>query len=150
LRSRAPGRRHRREAEHGSESAAPPSRGGAAAAGNRFVSDQGNCVVHKVDLNRIITTVAGTPGSCDDSGDGGPATAARIVPSGIAVALYVADKSSVRKVAGGIITTMAGQTAPYFTDPSPGVGSPVTAAGFGGQAVECAGAQHRRGDPLHR
>jgi len=47
-------------------------------------------------------------------------------------ALYIADNTSVRKVAGGIITTMAGETAPYFTDPSPagfsGDGGPASAA----------------------
>jgi len=129
------------------------------AAGNLFVSDQGNCVVHKVDLSQTITTVAGTPGVCNDAGDGGLATAAQIVPSGIAVDsaghLYIADLNSVRRVAGGIITTIAGQTAPYFTDPSPagfsGDGGPASAARLSNvQALSIAGGILYFGDDNQR
>jgi len=107
-------------------------------AGNLFIRDARNCVVRKVDLNQIITTVAGTAHSCNSDGDGGPATAAQIVPQGIASDsagnLYIADRCSVRKVdhASGVITTVAGVTAPYNTDPNPcgfsGDGGPATAA----------------------
>ena len=82
-------------------------------AGNLYISDSGAAVVRKVSSG-VITTVAGT-GTSGSSGDGGPATSARLAgPSGIAVDasfnLFIADtgNNSVRKVSGGIVTTMAG------------------------------------------
>ena len=82
--------------------------------GNLYISD-GNRRVRKVDRSGIITTVAGSslPGF---SGDGGPATSARLYgPAGLAVDrkgnLYIADQLNgrIRKVsAGGTITTVAG------------------------------------------
>ncbi|MEV0368153.1 hypothetical protein [Nocardia fusca] len=85
--------------------------------GNVYVSDEHNHRVRKVDSDTgIITTVAGT-GEQGFSGDGGPATAARLdSPSGLTVDwadnLYIADEYNhrVRKVDPntGIITTVAG------------------------------------------
>ena len=71
--------------------------------------------VRKVDPQGIITTVAGT-GDPGFSGDGGPATGARLNrPTGVAVDaqgnLFIADSFNfrIRKVsAAGIITTVAG------------------------------------------
>lgn len=59
-----------------------PSSASYDAAGNLYISDQGNRRIRKVDPNGIISTVAGSgpnfpePGSF--AGDGGPATAARL------------------------------------------------------------------------
>lgn len=51
--------------------------------GNLFIGDQGNNVVRKVSPSGTITTFAGT-GVAGHSGDGGPATAARLnVPGGM-------------------------------------------------------------------
>ncbi|MBI4051826.1 MAG: SMP-30/gluconolactonase/LRE family protein, partial [Elusimicrobia bacterium] len=106
------------------------------------VDDQGNIYVaeslynriRKVDLNGIITTVAGngTPGF---SGDGGSAASAQIsMPLGIALDasgnLYIADTSNcrVRKVnSSGIIQTVAGNGVCGFD----GEGGPATAASLG-------------------
>jgi uncharacterized protein (TIGR03437 family) len=83
------------------------------ASGNIFIADYNNYVVRKVDTNGIITTVAGN-GIFAYSGDGGPATSASIDgPSGIAVDansnLFIATVDNrIRKVANGIITTVAG------------------------------------------
>lgn len=85
-------------------------------AGNLYIGDGGNSRVRKI-TNGIITTVAGT-GVQGFSGDGGPAVEARLsVPWGIAIDtsdnLYIADYGNgrVRKVAGGVMSTVAGSGA---------------------------------------
>ena len=85
------------------------------AAGNLYVSDRNNNRIRRIDRDGIITTVAGT-GVPGFSGDGGPATAAKLnSPIGLAVdaagSLYIADggNNRVRRVdADGVITTVAG------------------------------------------
>ena len=47
--------------------------------GGYYVTDASTCVIRKVDAAGTITTIAGT-GTCGDSGDGGPATTAKINP----------------------------------------------------------------------
>ncbi|MGE0358418.1 MAG: FG-GAP-like repeat-containing protein [Burkholderiales bacterium] len=102
------------------------------AAGNLYIADSGNRRVRKVDLNGIITTVAGN-GSDQYPGDGGPATAAgfskphsiAIDPAGI---IYIAtrDDRKVRKVdTAGVITTAAGAG---FGGTSGSDGGPATLA----------------------
>ena len=83
------------------------------AAGNLYIADTLNQFVRKVS-GGIITTVAGN-GQLGFSGDKGPATEAELSnPSGVAVDaagdLYISDSgnSRVRKVSGGIITTIVG------------------------------------------
>ena len=63
--------------------------------GNLFITDSGNNCIRKVDVNGIITTVAGN-GSVSYSGDGGPATNAGLdEPYGLAADgfgdLFIAD-----------------------------------------------------------
>ncbi len=81
--------------------------------GNLYIADTDNCQIHKVS-GGIITTVAGN-GTCGYSGDGGFAPSAELYyPEGVAVdsggTLYIADTNNcrIRKVSGGIITTIAG------------------------------------------
>ncbi len=83
------------------------------ASGNVYIADTYNCRVRKVS-GGVITTVAGT-GVCTSAGDGGPATSAALdYPAGVAVDtsgnLYISEMSGcrVRKVSGGMITTVAG------------------------------------------
>jgi uncharacterized repeat protein (TIGR01451 family) len=101
-------------------------------AGNVYVADSGANCIYGIDPFGNLAVVAGsgvlaTPG---DSGDGGPATAAQLdAPLGLAVdsngALYIAEYSNrVRKIAGGIITTIAGTGTPGFS----GDGGAATAA----------------------
>jgi sugar lactone lactonase YvrE len=87
------------------------------AAGNFYVADFGSEEVLKVAAaDGTITTVAGIEGIANYSGDGGPATAAKLdMPWGVALDaagnLYIATKfdNRVRKVAGnGNISTVAG------------------------------------------
>jgi uncharacterized protein (TIGR03437 family) len=83
--------------------------------GNLYVADALNNRVRRVDSDGIIRTVAGT-GDVGFSGDGGPATDARLyTPTGVAVdaqgVLYIAELNShrVRRVTpDGIIRTVAG------------------------------------------
>jgi sugar lactone lactonase YvrE/mono/diheme cytochrome c family protein len=61
-----------------------------------YIADAHNHVIRKVDPQGLITTVAGTPGQRGFSGDGGPATAAKLnLPEGLSVDrsgnIYVAD-----------------------------------------------------------
>jgi sugar lactone lactonase YvrE len=112
--------------------------------GNLYIVDRGNQRIRKVDAYGIITTVAGN-GEEGFSGDGGPATSARINdPSDVAVDaagnLYISDRRNVRvrKVdISGIITTVAGG-GPLFPD---GDGGPATSAFVspGGLALDGAG-----------
>ena len=101
-----------------------------------FVSDFMGCMVRKIDVAGIITTVVG-PGSFGVIGDGGPATAAFVkYPEGIVCDtfgnLFIADHQNYRirkvDVSTGIISTFAGTGTPTFT--GTGDGGPATAATF--------------------
>jgi hypothetical protein len=81
--------------------------------GALYISDEGNFRVRSVNLaTGIITTVAGN-GSPYDSGDGGPAVSAGLVPRWLAVDglgnLFIDVGTAVRMVdTSGTITTIAG------------------------------------------
>jgi sugar lactone lactonase YvrE len=81
--------------------------------GNLYIADADNYRIRKVGKEGIITTIAGT-GDKGYSGDGGPATSAKLIgPVGLAFDdrgnLYIADELSVRKIdRSGTITTVAG------------------------------------------
>src|SRR5262245_42472812 len=85
------------------------------AQGNLYIADRDHDAIRKVDTNGIMTTVAGT-GQRGYSGDGGPATKAKLnFPLGVvfdaAGNMYIADENNarVRKVdTNGIITTVGG------------------------------------------
>src|SRR6202012_3784277 len=85
------------------------------ATGVVYFADQFNQRIRKVDLNGIITTIAGT-GSAGYSGDGGPATSALLhYPGGMALDaagnLYFNDDLNYRTrviSTKGIISTVAG------------------------------------------
>jgi hypothetical protein len=127
-------------------------------AGNLFIADSVNKRVRKVAAaTGIITTVAG-PGTFGFSGDGGPATSARLyVLEGVAVDaagnLFIADLGNhrVRRVdaATGIITTVAGTGTFGFS----GDGGPATSASLDsprGVAVDAAGNLFFKGERRHR
>jgi streptogramin lyase len=101
--------------------------------GNVFVTDTSNRIRRIDGKTGIITTIAGT-GEAGFSGDGGPATAARInTPSFLAVrsdgTVYFIDHDNyrVRKISpDGIISTVAGTGVPGES----GDGGPATSAQF--------------------
>ena len=103
-------------------------------AGNLFITDVEQFRVRRVDAGTgVIATIAGN-GVAGSSGDGGPATAASIVPRSIAVDaagnVYIGDASAhvVRKVAAGtgVITTIAGNGSTAYA----GDGVLATATGM--------------------
>lgn len=94
------------------------------ATGNLYIADTNNKRIRKVDIFGLMSTVAGN-GTSGYSGDGGPATIAKIAtPFGVAAdtsgSLFIADygNNRIRKVDhNGTITTVAGNgTAGYSGD----------------------------------
>ena len=96
-------------------------------AGNLYFADKGNNRVRKVDTKGVITTFAGT-GTAGFSGDGGPATSAKLglnltaAFQGVAVDsagdVYIADPTNnrIRMVnPAGIISAFAGNGGPFAT-----------------------------------
>ncbi len=120
------------------------------AAGNLYLADAGNNRIRKLDaITGIITTIAGD-GVKGFSGDGGPATSARLDgPTGVAVDkagnLYIADgtvdgNQRIRSVSAktGVITTVAGNGSQGYS----GDGGPAVLAQFsslGGLATDTTG-----------
>jgi uncharacterized protein (TIGR03437 family) len=100
--------------------------------GNLYIADSGNNAIRKYTAStQIVSTIAGTgPLSGAYGGDGGLATKATLkAPSAVALdstgtILYIADTGNhvIRKVANGIITTVAGTVGAGFS-------------GDGGQAI---------------
>ncbi len=90
------------------------------AAGNIYIADYGNHRIRKIDLSGTITTIAGN-GTAGHSGDGGPATAARLNnPRDVAIdangSLYIADyrNNRIRKVSpAGTITEVYAISFPF-------------------------------------
>lgn len=95
-------------------------------AGNAYVTDS-NCTIRKITPQRVVSTLAGTPGQCGST-DGVGANARFRNPNGIGVApdgtIYVADTSNntIRKITQqGVVTTLAGDPNdddPLFQDGS--------------------------------
>ena len=124
--------------------------------GSYYIADQFNDRIRRVAPNGIITTFAGT--SQGLSGDGGPATVAQldsprelaIMPDG---ALLVVDAGNhrVRRIAGGIITTVAGTVQGFAGDGGPATAARlnnprgVTPAAGGGYLIADAGNNRIRG-----
>lgn len=100
--------------------------------GNVYLSESGGPTVRKISPSGVISTIAGSPGRPGYSGDGGPATEARLrSPAGLVVddagSLYIADETGhrIRKVEpNGTISTIAGTG----TIGSTGDGGPATDA----------------------
>ncbi len=94
------------------------------ASGNIYIADFNNCRIRKVNVSSgIITTVAGN-GTAGNSGDGGPATLAKLYcPTSVSIDaggnIYIADSynHAIRKVTAGteIISTVAGNGLRGFT-----------------------------------
>ncbi len=82
-------------------------------AGNIYIGDNGNNCIRKINSSGIISTIAGT-GTAGFTGDGGPATSARLQgPYGVAVYgtgnIYICDAFNYR-----IRIINIGNNAPFF------------------------------------
>jgi RHS repeat-associated protein len=112
-------------------------------AGNIYIADYYSSVVRKVDTRGMITTVAGN-GQNGFSGDGGPATQARLyAPRKIALDkagnIYIVDSANhrIRKVnPSGIISTVAGKDC--AGEGQNGDGGPATQACLGDLVMDLA------------
>ena len=100
-----------------------------AANGTLYIADTGNHVIRTV-VGGVITTIAGT-GAQGYSGDNGPALAAQLAsPNALALdssgALLLCDSGNhrIRRIANGVIATVAGSGTQGFT----GDGGPAMAA----------------------
>ncbi|MHC4269644.1 MAG: NHL domain-containing protein [Planctomycetota bacterium] len=111
--------------------------------GNIYICDLHAHRIRKVDTNGIIITVAGN-GQEGYSGDGGPATEAKLrQPNAVAVDnignIYISHNTRLRKVdTSGIITTVAGNGQEGYS----GDGGPATEAmldGITGIAIDSIG-----------
>lgn len=98
--------------------------------GNLLIADRNNHRIRMIDTNGDISTIAGT-GTSGFSGDDGPPLSAQLAgPSAVAVdaggAIYIADFSNrrIRKIAAGVISTIAGTGTVGFS----GDGGPATSA----------------------
>jgi hypothetical protein len=123
-----------------------------------YIADTANSRIRRVDIDGIITTVAGgglVPGA--DVGDGGPATQAELsqpwrVAFDVDGNMYIVERGNlrVRRVGiDGIITTVAGSGFPggYGGD-----GGPAVLARFGqieDMAIAPDGSFYMRTGPMH-
>jgi len=120
-------------------------------AGNLYIADYLNGRIRRVS-NGVITTVAGggqcgvlTVGGPCLSGDGGPAIGAYLGdPTDVVVDsagnLYIASGSSIRKVSGGVISTVAGNGNFGFSgDNGPATSAELNLGELGSVAVDSAG-----------
>ena len=99
--------------------------------GNLYIADTGNHCIRKVDESGIISTVAGIGDQIGYSGDGGPATSAKMnKPAGVFVDsagnIFIADRENHRirvvNVHDGVIKTLAGTgTGGFNGDDQPAV-----------------------------
>jgi sugar lactone lactonase YvrE len=87
--------------------------------GNVLVADSGNRAIRKITPDGIVTTIAGDPSIRDETGYvvgdyvDGPTSRARFLdPTALAVdttgAIFVIDGLLIRRIANGVVTTVAG------------------------------------------
>jgi sugar lactone lactonase YvrE len=110
-------------------------------AGNVFVADQGNSLIREISPGGVVTTLAGT--GTIGSADGGTSIASFYYPAGVAVDasdnVYVADtyNHTIRKIAGGVVSTVAGNAG--YNGSVDGTGSTALFWSPTGVAVDSAG-----------
>jgi hypothetical protein len=107
-------------------------------ANNIYVADLNNCAIRKIPASGgTVTTIAGAapPASCGTTGDGGPATSAKIYyPNSIALDgvgnIYFSEWNGgcrIREIVAqtGIIQTVAGDGSCGYTGDGPAIGNSI-------------------------
>lgn len=86
--------------------------------GNVIVADSGNNLVRKVTPSGVVTTLAGNGTAGNVDGSSAEFNKPRDVAVGADGSIYVADTANndIRKIAGGSVTTVAGNGAAGFHD----------------------------------
>lgn len=105
--------------------------------GNMYVADLNNSVIRKINAAGIVTHFAGQAGVFNFSGDGGPATTARlnsplIVRTDTANNVYFSDQGNnrIRKInTAGIISTYAGTVGGYGGDGGAAISAKMSSPG---------------------
>lgn len=122
-----------------------PSAAALDSAGNIYIADYQSSLIRKISGNGTITTVAGNT-KYGFSGDSAPATNAQFDPVvGInldsAGNVYITDAENcrIRRVAGGIVTTVAGSGICGFGGDNGPATSALLNSPFGRNAVDSAG-----------
>ena len=122
--------------------------------GNLYIADSLNHQIRKVGTNGLIATIAGTSSS-GFSGDGGPATSARLhEPSGLAVDgsgnIYIADRSNrrIRKLTPPPSPTTTPPPSRPNRHPTVTLSCAPCEVERGGEAMLTATASDPDGDPL--
>jgi len=109
------------------------------ASGNVFVSDKGNHVIRKITPSGNVSTVAGI-GEATHFADGPVESATFRYPEDIIMdgsgAIYVTSDQRIRKIAGGMVSTLAGGGSQGFED---GAGNSAKFSGPGGLALDASG-----------
>jgi hypothetical protein len=86
-------------------------------AGNYYVADRANCAIRKISPDHLVTTLAGVGGQCGEVDGSGAAARFQMISAmaqGPDGSLYVAEKTTVRKVTlDGAVTTLAGTVGTY-------------------------------------
>jgi sugar lactone lactonase YvrE len=118
--------------------------------GTLYLADTENNRVRRIAPDGMVSTVAGK-GSYGAQGDGGPAVEAELAyPVDVALgpdkALYIADTENncVRKVAGGVITAVAGMCGTCTTSLDDACRCPSTDASCIGDGTAATGARLKR------
>lgn len=112
------------------------------ASNNLYVADTGNNVIRKITPAGVVTTFAGVMGTAG-SQDGAVGVAQFSGPMGVCVdssgTVYVADTSNgtIRKIAGGTVSTLAGTAGNWGSND--GTGAAASFFGPEGVAVDAAG-----------
>jgi len=94
--------------------------------GNIYVADSSNNTIREINSSGVVSTIAGTPG-VTGTYDGPLGSGQFNLPTGVAVDsslnVYVADygNNTIRKISGGVVSTLAGQ--PGVTGTADGQGN---------------------------
>ncbi len=106
--------------------------------GDVYVADTGRCTIRKISFGGLVSTLAGSAGSCGST-DGTGSAASFSQPIGLTVDLnsnvFVADAGTIRKITpGGVVSTFAGTAGLY--DSIDGIGNAARFKSLSGITID--------------